>query len=80
MLETEVEMPEVLRPLVPSVGSVWMWEPDKAHAREPATVTAVTWNGEEVWIESESFEGKRCLNEFSRWIQAAVFLNAETPT
>jgi hypothetical protein len=68
------ELPESLRHLTPKVGQVWLWEPEKPHARQSVVVTAVEWNGEEVWIESESIDGGgRHWNSFSRWIEATVF-------
>jgi hypothetical protein len=34
----------------PAIGSRWVWELRKPHARETITVTAVEWNGEEWWV------------------------------
>lgn len=69
-----MEIPETLAGIVPQVGSVWCWEPLKDHARERAIVTAVTWNGEECWVESESLDGKRAWNDLSRWVEATVLV------
>lgn len=79
------EMPEVLRPLVPSVGSVWLWEPMSPHAWEVVRVTDVIWNGEEVMVESEPLkpsalvmaDGPKVWNDFGRWIEATVLYRAE---
>lgn len=70
------EIPKPLRGLVPAVGSVWLWEPEKPHARERVVVTAVKWNGEAVWVESQSLDGKKHWNEFDRWVEATVFEGA----
>lgn len=67
------EIPELLRTIVPQVGQVWLWEPEKPHARESVVVTSVEWNGEEVWIESEGVSGERHWNDLSRWVEATVF-------
>jgi hypothetical protein len=59
----------------PNVGERWTWEPDKPHAREDVTITAVTWNGENWWIETENLSnGKRCLNDWSRFMEACVMV------
>lgn len=52
-----------------------MWEPLKDHAREQVTVTAVTWNGAECWVESEGADGKRARNDLSRWVEATVLMH-----
>jgi hypothetical protein len=70
------KIPKLLKPLVPQVGQVWLWEPEKRHARQRVVVTAVEWNGEEVWIESENIGiegGGRYWNDLSRWVEATVF-------
>lgn len=46
----------------PEVGSRWIWEPKKDHAREPVVVTEVKWNGEEWWVETEG--SGRCFMLF----------------
>jgi hypothetical protein len=56
---------------LPAVGSTWVWEPLKAHARENVTVTEVKWNGEEWWVETESRKGKY-WNDLSRFWGACV--------
>lgn len=67
-------IPQLLRDIAPRVGGTWMWEPLKPHARERTRVTDVRWNGEEVWVGSESAGGKRAWNELSRWVEAAVLV------
>jgi len=59
--------------MLPGVGDVWEWEPLKPHARETVTVTEVTWNGEEWWIESEGNSGRH-WNSASRWVEATVLV------
>lgn len=69
------DSPAELQYLTPEVGSVWIWEPLKPHARCVAVVTATKWNREEVWIESDTVpESKRVWNDLSRWIEATVFV------
>ena len=53
----------------PAVGSTWIWERDKPHAREKVTVTRVNWNDEEWWVETESQSG-RYWNDLSRFWEA----------
>lgn len=68
-------MPAELRYIVPRVGSIWEWEPLKDYARQTVRVTAVTWNGDECWVESERLDGEdRVPNELSRWIEATVLV------
>lgn len=76
MTPTEItrELPECLREIAPSVGSIWMWEPLKQHAREETRVTAVRWNGEGAWVESVGRGGQHAWNELSRWVEAAVLI------
>ena len=67
------DVPELLKPLVPNLGDVWLWEPEKPHARESVVVTEVKWNGEEVWIECRGVSNeKRTWNDLSRWVEATV--------
>lgn len=61
------------RTMLPRVGDVWEWEPLKPHARQTVTVTALRWNGEAWFIESEG-PGGRFWNEASRWVQATVLV------
>jgi hypothetical protein len=71
----DMELPETLRLIAPTVGSVWCWEPLKDHAREMVAVSAVTWNGEECWVESVTeSDGKRCWNDLGRWVEATVLV------
>ena len=68
-------IPEALRDVVPTIGSVWMWEPLKPYAREAVRVTQVRWNGEAVWIETEPANGGvRAWNELDRWVEATVLV------
>ena len=69
-------LPVELRGIVPRVGSVWEWEPMKDYARERVRVTAVTWNGDECWVQSERLDGSDSRpNELSRWIEATVLVD-----
>src|SRR5690349_17720254 len=67
---------------VPKIGSRWVWEIDKPHARELIEVTKVIWDGEEWWVQTKSLLGHgRCglpsldpadpLNDLSRFWEAA---------
>lgn len=38
--------------LLPKVGTRWVWEIEKPHARELIEVTEVFWNGEEWWVRT----------------------------
>lgn len=82
-MNDENELPQVLRDLVPEVGSWWIWEPEKAHARQRIQVTATKWNGEEAWVKSTATnalgEEVRCWNDFGRWIEATVFDASAVP-
>jgi hypothetical protein len=40
--------------LLPKVGTRWVWEIEKPHARELIEVTEVFWNGEEWWVRSKN--------------------------
>ena len=69
------EIPNLLSGLVPHDGDIWLWEPEKEHAREFVRVTDVRWNGEEVWVESEVMSTSRtALNDLSRWVEATVLV------
>ena len=68
-------IPSQLDGIAPSIGSTWMWEPLKAAVSCKVLVTDVRWNGEEVWVESESSNGQRVWNELSRWVEATVLLD-----
>jgi hypothetical protein len=73
------ELPKVLRGIAPEVGSVWRWEPEKPHARCTVVVTAVTWNGEECWVETVALDDDRAAwNSLDRWVEATVFLAEST--
>jgi hypothetical protein len=76
---TEFVIPGLLREIAPSIGSIWEWEPLIDHARATLKVTDVKWNGEELWIETQNLHkphAERSWNELSRWVEAAVLLNA----
>lgn len=84
-VSTVPEMPDDLRSIVPSVGSIWEWEPLNEFARQTMRVTDVRWNGEEAWIESEPVNPAReCAgavrpigrvwNELGHWVQATVLV------
>jgi hypothetical protein len=53
----------------PEVGSTWVWEPQKPWAREGVAVTAVRWNGEEWWVQTDSRSGSN-WNDLSRFWEA----------
>lgn len=74
MAREQDEIPALLRDVVPTAGSLWAWEPLKAHARQEVRVTAVKWNGEEVWVEYADERGHLYSNELSRWVEATVLL------
>jgi hypothetical protein len=70
-------MPVELRGIVPSVGSIWEWEPLDGLSRETVRVTAVKWNGDEAMVESEPVNNpaeRRYWNDLSRWIEATVLV------
>ena len=58
------------RALKPAVGSTWIWERDKPHAREQVRVVAVEWNDEEWWVKTASPNGAEYLNDLSRFWEA----------
>lgn len=79
-IDQSAAIPDCLRGVVPTVGSVWEWEPLSPHARETVRVIEVVWNGEEVWITTEMVAGgKRSSNDLSRWVEATVLV-APTPS
>ncbi len=53
----------------PAVGSTWIWERDKPHAREHVSVLEVRWNGEEWWVQTRSQRGDY-WNDLSRFWEA----------
>lgn len=84
-------VPNLFLGIVPSIGSTWIWEPEKPHARQYVRVTDVHWNGEEWWVESERLngllkarpplpDGKRYWNELSRWVEATVLVEPAVAT
>lgn len=57
----------------PSVGDIYWWQPMKEHAKAYLEVTAVIWNGEELWIKSRPVEGgDESLNEWGNWMKSTV--------
>jgi hypothetical protein len=59
---------------LPQVGDVWLWEPEKPHAREVVTVTATQQNSIGTWkVESSSRSGTH-WNDLSRWVEATVLV------
>jgi hypothetical protein len=66
-------------PLPIAVGSRWVWEPLKPHAREVVTIIAIKWNGEEWWIttETESADRQRAWNDLDRFVEACVLLGED---
>lgn len=86
--------PQAIVDLLPQIGSMWLWEPEKPHARMLVRVTSVWWNdiSNEALVESETVQDLsngsfptpvgRHWNDFSRWIEATVLVapeNAEAP-
>ena len=68
---------EAIAAAVPTVGSVWQWEP-MSSASERCTVTEVIWNGEEWWIKSSGAMSGECWNELARWVEATVLVTPAT--
>lgn len=69
---------------LPKVGTRWVWEIEKPHARELIEVTEVFWNGEEWWVRTKSLlvdvavmgremrASNEFLNDLSRFWEAAT--------
>lgn len=64
---------------LPKVGTRWVWEIDKPHARCLIEVTEVKWNGEEWWVRTkallpDSFPATagEPLNDLSRFWEAVT--------
>lgn len=73
-------LPDVLRGIVPSIGSIWIWEPMLDHARATLKVTDVKWNGEEAWVETQNLDkpdAERSWNELGHWVQATVLVDQD---
>lgn len=51
------------------VGRDFIWEPRNPRAYARCRVTAVNWNGEEFWVESETY-GQKSWNELERFLEA----------
>lgn len=67
--------------LLPKVGTRWVWEIEKPHARELIEVTEVLWNGEEWWVRSKNLltdvalmgnTRPESLNDLSRFWEAVT--------
>lgn len=74
---TNNTIPDVLRALVPSIGSIWHWEPMQSTASQRIKVVSVEWNGEEVVIGTVKADRLGWFtdvtyNDFGRFIEAAV--------
>jgi hypothetical protein len=54
----------------PLVGSTWVWEPNKPHAREKITVLTVQWNGEAWWVETAGDRTGTRWNDLGRFWEA----------
>jgi hypothetical protein len=64
-----------LESLVPEVGSVWVWEPERPRVRSRCTVVTTRWNGEEWMIESRVDDsGMTYWNTLGRWMEACVLV------
>lgn len=76
LTDSDTRIPDVLRLVVPKIGSLWAWEPMRPAAFCIAKVTDVRVNADgEVWIQSESVQsGRRYWNELDRWVQATVLI------
>ena len=48
----------------PKVGTHWVWEIDKPHARQLVEVVEVTWNGEEWWVLTRRLLGGGMASAF----------------
>lgn len=58
---------------LPSLGSYWVWEPEKTHARELLEVFNIRWTGENFWIEARGIVSlKTHAIPFDRWTEATV--------
>ena len=53
----------------PAVGSTWVWESNKPHARQNVEVREVKWNGEEWWVKTAGQSGEH-WNDLSRFWEA----------
>lgn len=63
----------MVKPPLPTIGSVWVWEPEKPHAREIVTVVDVSFNGDEWWVSSRNADDVLARNSLDRWVEATVF-------
>jgi len=67
---------------IPMIGSLWVWEKDKPHAREDVVVTAVNYNDRsgDVLVETERSDRKAFGNhKLSAWNDLDRFWEAVTP-
>jgi len=65
--------------VLPAVGSVWWWEPEKPDGGALVQVDEVEFNGEEwvVWCsDPHDKSADRYWNELSRWVEATVLHSA----
>lgn len=79
-----LSMPQPLRFIVPSVGSIWAWEPLKPNTYCHLRVTATKWNGL-AWIDSIpishgpnyghriNYETRR--HTLSTWVESTVLVS-----
>lgn len=77
---TDSPVPEPLRGIVPSIGSIWVWEPLLEHARATLQVTDVKWNGEEAFVETLNLDkpdAERSWNPLGHWVQATVLIDTD---
>lgn len=72
-----------LRSVIPSIGSVWHWEPMKSHASKRLVVTDLSVNSDgEVFVQAGQPNGlglyvpeeKKVWNTLSRWMEACVMV------
>lgn len=59
------------RARTPAIGSTWIWELHKPHARERVEVSDVRWNGEEWWVATDNSHGRH-WNDLSRFWEASL--------
>jgi hypothetical protein len=67
---------------LPRIGTKWIWEIDSDEARSLMEVTAIKWNGEEWWIQTQqiladrfSEIGTRNWNDVGRFWEAVTVVN-----
>jgi hypothetical protein len=64
---------------LPRLGTRWVWELEKPHARALIEVVAVFWNGEEWWVRTSTLlpldgwdNSKTLVNDLSRFWEAVT--------